>query len=82
MDNFDLKKHLVENKLTKNSRLNEDKEGFVITNGNEWYAGAEGYLKFTKYKSQSNLYPTEEKAKKALSLIPNNIIKEKNLEVK
>jgi hypothetical protein len=82
MNNFDLKKYLIENKVTRNSRLNEDKGGFVITNGNEWYAGAKDYLKFAKHKSQSNLYPTKEKAEKALSEIPDNIIKEKKLKIK
>jgi hypothetical protein len=30
MDNFDLKKYLVENKLTKNSQLNEFKIGDIV----------------------------------------------------
>ena len=29
MDNFDLKKYLVENKITKNSQLNEDNETMI-----------------------------------------------------
>jgi hypothetical protein len=62
--------------------INEDKDGFIITNDKEWYAGAKDYIKFAKYKSQSNLYPTKEKAEKALSEIPDNIIKEKNLKIK
>ena len=73
MDNFDLKKFLVENRVNK---------GWVITNGEEWYAGAKNYIKFAKHKSQSNLYPTKEKAEKALSEIPDEIRKEKNLKIK
>ena len=82
MDNFDLKKYLIENRVTKQSLLNEDDDGFVITNEKEWYAGAKNYLVFAKHKSESNLYPTKEKAEKALSEIPDNIIKEKNLKIK
>jgi precorrin-6B methylase 1 len=71
MDNFDLKKFLVENRVNK---------GWVITNGEEWYAGAKDYLKFAKHKSQSNVYPTYSSAKIALfTEIPDEIRKDKQL---
>ena len=82
MDNFDLRKFIKEGTLIKNSDLNENKDGFVITNEKEWYAGVKNYLKFAQYKSESNLYPTKEKAEKALSEIPDEIRKEKNLKIK
>jgi hypothetical protein len=61
----------------------ELKNGFVITNDEEWYAGSKNYLKFSKHFSQSNLYPTYDSAKNILfNEIPDNVVKEKQLKVK
>jgi hypothetical protein len=61
----------------------ELKNGFVITNDEEWYAGAKNYLKFSKHFSQANLYPTYDSAKNILfDEIPDSVVKEKKLKVK
>jgi hypothetical protein len=57
-------------------------ESFVITNGQEWYAGSKNYLQFAKHNSQSNLYPTHSSAQKALfNEIPDDVVKSKQLKV-
>jgi hypothetical protein len=57
-------------------------KGFVITNGKEWYAGAKNHLVFAKHHSQTNLYPTYDKAQMALlNEIPDKIVKDKKLEI-
>jgi hypothetical protein len=58
------------------------KDGWVITNGKEWYAGSKGYLAFAKVEGESNLYPTYDSAQKALfDEIPDKVTKEKRLKI-
>ena len=60
--------------------INEEKEGYVITNGIEWYAGSKDYLAFAKSKIESNLYKTYEDAIFALkNEIDPKVINEKEL---
>jgi hypothetical protein len=63
MDNFDLRKYLVENKLTKSSQLNEEnlEEGFK-----EWLLG--GLLAVS---SIAGFYKLSDKAKKMEKLKQN-----------
>ena len=67
---------------TNTSTGSKHNKGFVITNGEEWYAGAKNYLAFAKHYSQSNLYPTYDRAQKALfDEIPDKTVKDKKLKI-
>lgn len=69
------------NEIKRLQELAGIKEKYVITNGKEWFAGAKDYMAFAKHKSEANLYQNYEEAKEALTLIPDNIIKEKQLKI-
>ena len=67
---------------TTPSAPRKKEDSFVITNGEEWYAGSKNYLQFAKHNSQSNLYPTYNSAQKALfDEIPDDVVKTKQLKV-
>jgi len=57
-------------------------EHFIITNGEEWFAGGKNDLRFTKSILQATFYPTYPSAQKALfDEIPDDIVKSKQLKV-
>lgn len=67
---------------TTPSTPRKKEDSFLITNGQEWFAGGENDLRFTKDISQATFYPTYNSAQRELfDYIPDDVVKSKQLRV-